>query len=86
LALIESADAVVTNDTGPMHFSFLLDVPTIAVFTYMSPICWGPPRKDPRFVVLNAPSDSVQDPEGVWMRAVIHYLEALLDRFPRKDR
>jgi len=78
LALIASADAVVTNDTGPMHFAYALNVPTVAVFTTMSPVCWGPPIKDPRFVTLRAPTTQVQDPEGVWMRAVIHYLEGLL--------
>jgi ADP-heptose:LPS heptosyltransferase len=83
LALIGSANAVVTNDTGPMHFAFLIGTPTIAVFTYMSPICWGPHEKDPRFVVLNAPQRGVQDPEGVWMRAVVHYLDGLLDREAR---
>ncbi len=81
LALIRSADAVVTNDTGPMHFAFMMNVPTVAVFTYMSPICWGPSRKDPRFVVMSSPNSEVQDHEGVWMRAVIHYLDGLLERF-----
>ena len=78
LALVRSADAVVSNDTGPMHFAFLMNVPTVAVFTYMSPICWGPPRKDPRFVVLNAPSDQVEASQDIWTRAVLHYLEDLL--------
>lgn len=81
LAVVASADVVVTNDTGPMHFAFLQNIPTIAVFTWMSPLCWGPPRKDPRFVTLNAPSSDVEDPEGVWTRAVIHYLHGLLERY-----
>jgi ADP-heptose:LPS heptosyltransferase len=80
LSLIRGADAVITNDTGPMHFAFMLNVPTVAVFTYMSPVCWGPPKKDPRFVVLRSPGNDVEDPEGVWTRAVIHYLGGLLDR------
>lgn len=81
LAIVASADAVVTNDTGPMHFAFLQNVPTVAVFTWMSAVCWGPPRKDPRFVTLNAPSAEVEDPEGVWTRAVVHYLDGLLERY-----
>lgn len=53
VALIKSADVVVTNDTGPMHFAYLLETPTVAAFRSMSPLCWGPPRKSPQFEVLD---------------------------------
>ena len=43
LALIQSADLVITNDTGPMHLAFLSQIPTLAIFTRMSPMVWGPP-------------------------------------------
>jgi ADP-heptose:LPS heptosyltransferase len=42
LALILTADLVITNDTGPMHLAFLSEIPTIAIFTHMSPAVWGP--------------------------------------------
>jgi ADP-heptose:LPS heptosyltransferase len=76
LALIERADAVVTNDTGPMHFAFLLRRPTIAIFTVMSAVAWGPPVRDPRFVVLNVAEGSAAD--GAWTRVILHHLEGLL--------
>ncbi|MCK6551708.1 glycosyltransferase family 9 protein [Myxococcota bacterium] len=84
--LVRAADAVVTNDTGPMHVAFLLGVPTVAIFTYMSPVVWGPPKSDPRFVVLNArgvdgapPGDGGDD---VWARLALHHLEGLVARRP----
>lgn len=57
-ALVHNADLVITNDTAPMHLAFLARRPTVAIFTWMSPICWGPPHQDDRFVVLNAPASS----------------------------
>ena len=81
LALIASADVVITNDTGPMHFSFLLDRPTIAIFTRMSPLCWGPPQPKPHLVVLNASAGVLDDARiGMHTRAVIHDLERLWPR------
>jgi ADP-heptose:LPS heptosyltransferase len=32
LAAIQSADAMVSNDTGPMHFATALGVKTVAIF------------------------------------------------------
>lgn len=89
--LIASADVVVTNDTGPMHMSFLLERPTIAVFRWMSPVVWGPPKNDPDFVVLSAHRDVDPPKEGattedVWTRLVIHHLDRLLVRRTRKRR
>lgn len=90
--LIGSADVVVTNDTGPMHLSFLLERPTIAVFRYMSPVVWGPPKNDPDFVVLSAhrdvdpPKEGSSSSEDVWTRLVIHHLDRLLVRRTRKRR
>ena len=83
LALIDSADAVVSNDTGPMHFAFLSNVPTVAIFTHMSPLVWGPHRTDHRFVVLNPPEPVYGGPmtveaEGAWTRLAIHHLDGLL--------
>lgn len=79
LAIIESADAVVTNDTGPMHFSFFLGRPTLAIFTWMSPLVWGPWERDSRFITMNAHKNSqAKDEEGILARAAIHYLDGLV--------
>lgn len=81
VALVQAADVVVTNDTGPMHFAFLCKTPTVAIFTWMSPLCWGPPVTDPRFIVLRTPDDAAPDAEGIYTRAAIHYLDGLLAKF-----
>jgi hypothetical protein len=52
---VASADAVLSNDTGPMHLGFALDTPTVALFARMSPVVWGPLRPDPRHVCLRLP-------------------------------
>lgn len=41
-ALIEACDLFVTNDTGPMHLAFALDVPTVAIFGPTDPRRAGP--------------------------------------------
>lgn len=40
-ALIKNAAVVVTNDTGPMHFSIALDRPTVCLFGPVSPDHYG---------------------------------------------
>lgn len=40
-ALIKSATVVVTNDTGPMHFSIALSRPTVCLFGPVSPAHYG---------------------------------------------
>jgi ADP-heptose:LPS heptosyltransferase len=37
LALLEQADCVLTNDSGPMHLAFALDRPTVALFGPVHP-------------------------------------------------
>ena len=69
-ALVQQADLVITNDTAPMHLSFLARRPTIAIFTWMSPVCWGPPYRDARFVVLNAPGTGSDAALSAWSRMV----------------
>lgn len=83
VSLVRQADVVITNDTGPMHLAFLMDRPTIAIFTYMSPVCWGPPHPSPRAVVLNANAGALDSARiGMYTRAVIQDLERLLPRRP----
>jgi ADP-heptose:LPS heptosyltransferase len=42
LAVLQRARAVVSNDTGPMHFAACLGVPTLGLFGPTSPIQWAP--------------------------------------------
>ncbi|MGI8477468.1 MAG: glycosyltransferase family 9 protein [Thermomicrobiales bacterium] len=51
-ALVERADLVVTNNTGPMHFAAALETPVVALFALTNPPGqWGPWRTPHR--VLN---------------------------------
>src|SRR5205807_2647207 len=47
-----------------------------------APLVWGPPRRDPRFVVLQT-SGRVDAERHVWTRLVIHHLESLLAQVER---
>jgi ADP-heptose:LPS heptosyltransferase len=60
-ALIRSADLVITNDTGPMHVAFLCCVPTLAFFTYMNPLVWGPLHTGERSCVFDQRSKNIDD-------------------------
>lgn len=40
-ALIDGAQCVVTNDTGPMHFAFALHRPTVCLFGPVDPVHYG---------------------------------------------
>jgi ADP-heptose:LPS heptosyltransferase len=42
LVALKSADAVISNDTGPMHFAAGLGVKTVAIFGPTSPERWSP--------------------------------------------
>jgi len=42
LAVLKRARAIISGDTGPMHFAAALGVPTIALFGPSSPVQWGP--------------------------------------------
>jgi len=42
LALLESVDFVITNDSGPLHLAVMMEVPTISFFGPESPIQFGP--------------------------------------------
>ena len=41
-ALIEKLDLFITNDTGPMHLSFAMETPTVALFSPTDPYLCGP--------------------------------------------
>lgn len=42
VALLERADAVVSNDSGPMHIAAALGTPTIGLFGPETPVLYGP--------------------------------------------
>jgi len=41
-AVIEKFDLFITNDTGPMHLSFALEIPTFCLFAPTDPLLCGP--------------------------------------------
>jgi ADP-heptose:LPS heptosyltransferase len=42
IAVLKEAHAVITNDTGPMHFAAALGVPMVALFGPTSVTKWAP--------------------------------------------
>ncbi len=55
-ALIEAADLVVTNNTGPMHMSAALGTPVVALFALTNPPeQWGPWRVPHRMLWHEVP-------------------------------
>ena len=79
--LARTAEAVVTNDTGPMHLAFLAETPTVAIFTTMGAPCWGPmDPEDPRFVALTVPPGAAETVAAVVERLVLERLRGHLDR------
>jgi ADP-heptose:LPS heptosyltransferase len=79
-AWIAAADAVLANDTGPMHLAFALGVPTVALFLKMRPETWGPAEKSDRAVVLVPPSPARESPgdRERWIASVASHLDRLL--------
>jgi ADP-heptose:LPS heptosyltransferase len=51
LAAIQSADAMVSNDTGPMHFATALGVKTVAIFGPSEPKRWYPAGAESRLLI-----------------------------------
>jgi lipopolysaccharide heptosyltransferase II len=55
-ALIEAADLVVTNNTGPMHISAAVKTPVVALFALTNPPeQWGPWRVPHRLLNVDVP-------------------------------
>jgi heptosyltransferase-2 len=52
MALIESTDLFITNDTGPMHLAAALDVPLVAVFGSTNQITTSPMAREGRSVLV----------------------------------
>lgn len=69
LALVQTADLVLTNDTGPMHWAFACERPTIALFLHMSPECWGPPEPRPHIVARRVTPGSDDPGTIAWVTA-----------------
>lgn len=69
LALVQGADLVLTNDTGPMHWAFACDTPTVALFQHMAPECWGPPQAREYFVVRRVTPGAEDPTTTAWVLA-----------------
>lgn len=52
MALMESTDLFITNDTGPMHLAAALDVPLVAVFGSTNPATTFPMARPGRFALV----------------------------------
>jgi len=55
-ALIEAADLVITNNTGPMHISAAVKTPVVALFALTNPPeQWGPWHVPHRLLNVDVP-------------------------------
>ncbi len=54
-AVLERADVVLSNDSGPMHLAAGLGTPVVGVFTCTSPLRSGPPGNHHALVSTNLP-------------------------------
>lgn len=61
-ALLQTCDLVVANDTGPMHLSVALGVPTLGLFVKDEVSRWGHSEPPNRTLFLGTPADG--DPGG----------------------
>ena len=55
-ALIDLADLVICNDSGPMHIAGVLNRPTVAIFGPTDPNVWAPVGSD-KVVLTPAPME-----------------------------
>lgn len=80
LALVAGADAVLSNDTGPLHLAYLSDTPTVAVFLNMPSVAWGPPHRSPRHVVIRVDAAVERAPDDLCGEALEHAVTTVLER------
>jgi heptosyltransferase-1 len=52
-AVLNSADVLLSNDSGPMHLAAGLGTPVVGIFTCTSPIRSGPPGDQHEWVITN---------------------------------
>lgn len=69
LALVQHADLVLTNDTGPMHWAFACGTPTVALFQHMAPECWGPHEARAHLVVRRVTPGAEDPATTAWVLA-----------------
>ncbi len=80
LALIEGADAVLSNDTGPLHLAYLSDTPTVAIFTRMPSVTWGPPHRSPRHILIRVDAAVEAAPDDLCGEAMARAVTTVLER------
>jgi heptosyltransferase I len=54
-ALLQQADLVLSNDSGPLHLAAGLGTPVVGIFTCTSPVRSGPPGKHHQLVTTHLP-------------------------------
>ena len=54
-AVVEGADIVVSNDSGPMHLAAAMGTPVVGLFTCTSPLLSGPPGEQHLLVQTRVP-------------------------------
>jgi ADP-heptose:LPS heptosyltransferase len=74
-AFIESLDAFVTGDTGPMHLSHAVGTPNVAIFGPSDPVRYGPDeslglRRVVRSPVYCSPCNMIRRPPAECVRAI----------------
>jgi ADP-heptose:LPS heptosyltransferase len=74
LALLKRSRALITGDTGPMHFAASLDVPLIALFGPTAVARWGPLGRRQRIL---AGSPCACDPSSHVCQSTSHCLAAI---------
>ncbi|MGH7127441.1 MAG: glycosyltransferase family 9 protein, partial [Planctomycetaceae bacterium] len=52
-AVLDAADVLISNDSGPMHLAAGLDTPVVGVFTCTSPLRSGPPPHGHELLTTN---------------------------------
>ena len=55
MAILDSCDLLLSNDSGPMHLAAGLGTPVVGLFTCTSPVLSGPPPGIHQLVATNVP-------------------------------
>lgn len=88
--LISECDALITNDSGPMHISYAVGTPLVAIFGSTSPALTGPPEEGNVVIRSNiecspcfkriCPLNNIKCMEGITVDEVYHGLEKVIPR------
>lgn len=86
--LISECDAFITNDSGPMHISYAVGTPTVAIFGSTSPELTGPPSEGNAVIRSNisctpcfkrkCPFDKIKCMDGISCEVVYSALKEIM--------